>query len=111
MDESAEMWRHILSDMRCERLPSWALLWHLYAQSDNVLTCAQLASRLNIPEEGVARLMNAMGVNIAEQTGWFPTPPREDGWKIFFTRRQNLIGEFVYSIKEKFLPILADFRK
>lgn len=97
--------------MQIEELPSWTLLWHLYAQSDNSLTAAQIARRMHIPEEGVVRLMNSMGVDVAEQTGWFPTPPQEDGWKVFFTRSQNSTGEYVYSIKEYFLPILANFRK
>ncbi|MDD6621702.1 MAG: hypothetical protein PUE90_03140, partial [Bacteroidales bacterium] len=101
----------IFAGMQIEELPSWTLLWHLYAQSDNSLTAAQIAHRMHIPEDGVVRLMNIMGVYVAQQTGWFPIPEQDDGWKIFFTRSQNPTGEFVYSIKEHFLPILANFRK
>lgn len=111
MVENPELWRMILGDMRSEKLISWSLLWHLYAQSCNSLTAAQLARRLHVPEDGVIRLMNAMGMDVAEQTGWFEVPEKDDGWQIYFTRNLNPEGEWVYSIKDKFLPILSTFRK
>ncbi len=108
--ETTEMWRHFFAGMRMENAPSWNLLWHLYAMSDNALTAAQLAERMHIPREGVIRLMNAMGVDAAMQTGLSPVPDRNDGWQIFFSRRPNPNGEWVYSINEMFLPILGSFR-
>lgn len=111
VSESPELWRDILVNMKIDGTPDWELLWHLYAQSDNALTVAQIASRLHIPEDGVLRLMNWMGMDVAEQTGWFGDVDRHDGWQVFFSRRMNSEEEWVYSIKEKFLPILAVFRK
>lgn len=105
--ETPESWRYILGEMCSEEMPSWTLLLHLYAGSDNALTAAQLAHRMNIPENGVVRLMNSMGKVVAEQTGWFNVPDCDDGWQIYFTRRLNENCEWVYSIKDKFLPILA----
>lgn len=97
--------------MRIEGTPDWDVIWHLYAMSDNALTAAQLARRIHTTEDGVVRLMNAMGVDIAEQTGWFPVPDREDGWQIYFSRNLNSSGEWVYSLKDKYLPILEIFRR
>lgn len=110
VSETPEMWRNIFLLMRIDDTPSWHLLWHLYAMSDNALTAAQLAHRMHAPEDGVVRLMNAMGVDVAEQTGWFPMLKRECGWQIFFTRRLSPDGEWIYSVRDKFLPIFATFR-
>lgn len=100
-----------MAGMRIEGAKAWDMMWHLYAMSDNALTAAQLANRLNIPEEGVVRLMNTTGAHIADQTGWFPIPNRDEGWQILFCRTMNPEGEWVYSLKDKFLPILATQRK
>lgn len=110
IEESPEMWRHIFAGMRAEDTTSWHILWHLFAQSDNALSTAQLARRLHIPEPGVMRLMNKMGTDIAESTGWFPIPELENGWQVYFTRNLNTNGEWLYSIKKEYLPILATFR-
>lgn len=70
VEQTDEMWRRIFAEMRAEDTPSWHLLWHLFAQSDNALTAAQLAHRLHIPVDGVMRLMKKMGTDVAEQTGY-----------------------------------------
>ncbi len=109
--ETPELWRHIFVGMRTEETLSWNLIWHLYAMSDNALTAAQLARRMHIPEDGVIRLMNAMGADVAEKTGWSQITDREDVWQIYFSRRRSSSGEWVYSIQDKFLPILNSLRQ